>query len=180
MARMIKDGLEFKLSKRTGQAVALKDLIEEAGVDAVRYYFVSKASDTHMDLDLDMAKKQSSENPVYYAQYAHARMCAILRQAEFNLPKDLSHLTHPKEIELLKLLADYAQLILDAANSRQPHKLCLYIQRIATAFHAFYTECSVLQAESPLKEERLALVKATQIVLHNAFELIGVSAPEKM
>ncbi|MEI7667991.1 MAG: arginine--tRNA ligase, partial [Erysipelotrichaceae bacterium] len=121
MARMIKDGLEFKLSKRTGQAVALKDLIEEAGVDAVRYYFVSKASDTHMDLDLDMAKKQSSENPVYYAQYAHARMCAILRQAEFTLPTDLSHLTHPKEIELLKILADYAQLILDSANSRQPH-----------------------------------------------------------
>jgi arginyl-tRNA synthetase len=180
MARMIKDGEEFKLSKRTGKAVALKDLIDEAGVDALRYYFVSRASDTHMDLDLDMAAKQSSENPVYYAQYAHARMCSILRQGEVQIPETFDRITHEKEIELIKLMADFPQMISDAAESRAPHKVCLYIQKLATAFHAFYSECVVLKEEEPLRSQRLALVKATQITLRNALELIGVAALEKM
>jgi arginyl-tRNA synthetase len=180
MARMIKDGEEFKLSKRTGKAVALKDLIDEAGVDALRYYFVSRASDTHMDLDLDMAAKQSSENPVYYAQYAHARMCSILRQGEVQIPETFDRITHEKEIELIKLMADFPQMITDAAESRAPHKVCLYIQKLATAFHAFYSECVVLKEEEPLRSQRLALVKATQITLRNALELIGVAALEKM
>lgn len=180
MARMIKDGEEFKLSKRTGKAVALKDLIDEAGVDALRYYFVSRASDTHMDLDLDMAAKQSSENPVYYAQYAHARMCSILRQGELTIPASFERITHEKEIDLIKLMADFPQMITDAAVSRAPHKVCLYIQKLATAFHAFYSECVVLKEEEPLRSQRLALVKATQITLRNALELIGVAALEKM
>jgi len=180
MARMIKDGEEFKLSKRTGKAVALKDLIDEAGVDALRYYFVSRASDTHMDLDLDMAAKQSSENPVYYAQYAHARMCSILRQGELTIPATFERITHEKEIELIKLMADFPQMITDAAESRAPHKVCLYIQKLATAFHAFYSECVVLKEEEPLRSQRLALVKAAQITLRNALELIGVAALEKM
>lgn len=180
MARMIKDGEEFKLSKRTGKAVALKDLIDEAGVDALRYYFVSRASDTHMDLDLDMASKQSSENPVYYAQYAHARMCSILRQGEWTLPDSFERITHEKEVDLIKLMADFPQMISDAAESRAPHKVCLYIQKLATAFHAFYSECVVLKEEEPLRSQRLALVKATQITLRNALECIGVEALEKM
>ncbi|KAF0227116.1 MAG: argS [Erysipelotrichaceae bacterium] len=180
MARMIKDGEEFKLSKRTGKAVALKDLIDEAGVDALRYYFVSRASDTHMDLDLDMAAKQSSENPVYYAQYAHARMCSILRQGEWTIPSSFECITHEKEIELIKLMADFPQMISECALSRAPHKVCLYIQKLATAFHAFYSECVVLKEEEPLRSQRLALVKATQITLRNALDLIGVEALEKM
>ena len=180
MARMIKDGQEFKLSKRTGKAVALKDLIDEAGVDAVRYYFVSKAGDTHMDLDLDMASSQSNENPVYYAQYAHARLSSILRQAEVTPVENFDLIQHEKELDLLKILADYPQLIVDAANARQPHLVCLYIQKLATGFHAFYNECTVLHAEKPLKQQRLALVKAVQITLRNALTLIGVSALEKM
>lgn len=180
MARMIKDGEEFKLSKRTGKAVALKDLIDEAGVDALRYYFVSRASDTHMDLDLDMAAKQSSENPVYYAQYAHARMCSILRQGEWTIPSSFERITHEKEIELIKLMADFPQMISECALSRAPHKVCLYIQKLATAFHAFYSECVVLKEEEPLRSQRLALVKATQITLRNALDLIGVEALEKM
>ena len=180
MARMIKDGEEFKLSKRTGKAVALKDLIDEAGVDALRYYFVSRASDTHMDLDLDMAAKQSSENPVYYAQYAHARMCSILRQGEWTIPSSFERITHEKEIELIKLMADFPQMIMDAAESRAPHKVCLYIQKLAAAFHAFYSECVVLKEEEPLRSQRLALVKATQITMRNALECIGVAALEKM
>lgn len=180
MARMIKDGEEFKLSKRTGKAVALKDLIDEAGVDALRYYFVSRASDTHMDLDLDMASKQSSENPVYYAQYAHARMCSILRQGAWTQPESFERITHEKEVDLIKLMADFPQMISDAAESRAPHKVCLYIQKLATAFHAFYSECVVLKEEEPLRSQRLALVKATQITLRNALECIGVEALEKM
>ena len=180
MARMIKDGQEFKLSKRTGKAVALKDLIDEAGVDAVRYYFVSKAGDTHMDLDLDMASSQSNENPVYYAQYAHARMCSILRQAELGKVESFDRISHEKELDLLKLLADFPQMIEDAAATRQPHTVCLYIQKLATSFHAFYQECTVLHAEEPLKQQRLALVKAVQITLRNALTLIGVSALERM
>lgn len=180
MARMIKDGQEFKLSKRTGKAVALKDLIDEAGVDAVRYYFVSKAGDTHMDLDLDMANSKTNDNPVYYAQYAHARMCSILRQAELSECTEFDLIVHEKEIDLLKLIADFPQLIQDAAIARQPHIVCLFIQKLAASFHTFYGECTVLHAEVKLRQQRLALVKATQITLRNALTLIGVSAPEKM
>ncbi len=181
MARMIKDGEEFKMSKRTGKAVALKDLIEEAGVDAVRYYFVSRAGDTHMDLDLDMASRQSNENPVYYAQYAHARLCSILRNATMEIATEFSDLSHPKEAELLKQMIDFPQMIADAAFTRQPHKVCNYIQRLASSFHAFYGECHVLDQENPaLSAQRLGLVKAVQITLRNALTLIGVDAPEKM
>jgi arginyl-tRNA synthetase len=181
MARMIKDGEEFKMSKRTGKAVSLKDLIEEAGVDAVRYYFVSRAGDTHMDLDLDMASKQSNENPVYYAQYAHARMCSILRNAEERPSSRFDLIVHPKEIELCKIMIDFPQMIKDAATSRQPHKVCNYIQKLAAAFHAFYNECQVLNLEdTELSAQRLGLVKAVQITLRNALTLIGVGAPEKM
>lgn len=181
MARMIKDGEEFKLSKRTGKAVALKDLIDEAGVDAVRYYFVSKAGDTHMDLDLNMASSSTSENPVYYAQYAHARMCSILRSESPKEITDFSRLTHEKEKDLMMILADFPQWIQNAADLRQPHLMCLYIHKCAAGFHSFYNECSVLKAEDEeLKQQRLVLTKAVQITLRNALDLIGVSAPEKM
>ena len=180
MARMIKDGQEFKLSKRTGKAVALKDLIDEAGVDALRYYFVSKAGDSHMELDLDMASSKSHDNRVYYAQYAHARMCSILRQEEFQGLKQFNRLTHPKEIELLKQVADFSQVIADAAKTRQPHLVCIYLQKLAASFHSFYGECQVLHEDFELRHQRLALVKAVQITLRNALHLIGVDAPERM
>lgn len=180
MARMIKNGVEFKLSKRTGKAVALTDLIEEAGVDAVRYYFVSKAGDTHMDLDLDMASSQSADNPVYYAQYAHARVSSILRQADVEAAHQYELLVHEKEKELMLMLADFPKWIENASGLRQPHLMCLYIHKLASAFHSFYNECSVLHEEDKLKKQRLALVQAVQITLSNALSLIGVSAPEKM
>lgn len=180
MARMIKDGEEFKLSKRTGKAVALKDLIDEAGVDALRYYFVSRAGDTHMDLDLDMAQKQSNENPVFYAQYAHARIASILRQAQWTMPERFDGLIHEKELDLIKLMSDFPQLIAEAAKARTPHTLCTYIQKLASAFHAFYAECVVLKEAEPLRSQRLALIKATQITLRNALELIGVEAVDQM
>lgn len=182
MARMIKDGVEFKLSKRSGKAIALRDLIEEAGVDAVRYFFVSRAADTQMDFDLDLATKKSNDNPVYYAQYAHARMCSILRQGtQFDTAASYELLDHPKEIALLKYINEFTSVVQDAAQSRQPHKVCNYIQKIAALFHSFYNDCKVLDTSNPmLSAQRLALVQATKITLANALYLIGVNAPESM
>jgi len=182
MARMIKDGEEFKLSKRTGQAVALKDLIETAGVDAIRYYFVSRAADTHMDLDLDMANKQSNDNPVYYAQYAHARVSSILRtDTKIPIATQYNLIEHVKEIELCKQLNEFPSMVADAAKTRQPHKVCNYIQKLAQLFHSFYNDCYVLDNEQPeLSSQRLALVKAVQITLRNALNLIGVEALDRM
>ena len=182
MARMIKDGEEFKMSKRTGKAVALKDLIEEAGVDAVRYYFASRAADTHMDFDLDMAVKESNENPVYYAQYAHARVCSILRSGtKIAKAKKYDLLVHPKEIDLLKYINEFPVIVSDAAITRQPHKICNYIQKLASLFHSFYADCKVLDDDNiEITAQRLALVTAVKITLKNALKLIGVSAPERM
>lgn len=182
IARMIKDGEEFKLSKRSGKAVALKDLIEIAGKDAIRYYFVSKAADTHMDLDLDMATKQTNENPVYYVQYAHARVCSILAaKGELEIASSLDLLNHPKEIELMKHLNEFPSVVSDVAFTRQPHKIANYTQKVAQLFHSFYNECYVLDKVKPeLSSQRLALVEAIKITLANALNLIGVSAPEKM
>ena len=182
MARMIKDGEEFKMSKRTGKAVALKDLLDEAGVDAVRYYFASRAEDTHMDFDLDMAVKQSNDNPVYYAQYAHARVCSILRSGEdYKMASDYGLLNDPKEIDLIKYINEFPKVVSDAALTRQPHKICNYIQKLAALFHSFYGECKVLDPnEADLSSQRLALVTAVKITLKNALMLIGVSAPERM
>lgn len=182
MVRMIKDGEEFKISKRSGKAISLKDLIDEVGVDAIRYFFVSRAADSQMDFDLDLALSQSNENPVYYAQYAHARMSSILRQVvKLNIKEQYQLLRHPKELELLKGLNEFPLVVNEAASNREPHKVCNYIQKIAALFHSFYGECKVLDADLPaLTDERLGLVLATKITLSNALNLIGVSAPEIM
>lgn len=182
MVRIIKDNEEYKLSKRSGRSVALRDLIEEVGVDPLRYFFVSRSADTQMDLDLDLAIAQSNDNPVYYAQYAHARMCSILIQGQtIALTNHFELLVHEKEIELLKLIADFPSVIADSAKTYQPHKVCLYIQKLASAFHSFYGVCYVVDSAKPeLSQQRLSLVKATQITLKNALNSIGVSAPERM
>lgn len=182
MARMIKDGQEFKLSKRSGKAVSLRDLLDEAGSDAVRYFFVSRAADTQMDFDLDMATKQSNENPVYYAQYAHARMCSILRQAQdIELANHFDLIKHEKELTLLKQINEFTNVVIDCATTRMPHKMCNYIQKLASDFHCFYNECKVIDKNNlELSAQRLALVEACRITLNNALNSIGVSAPEKM
>lgn len=182
MARMIKDGEEFKLSKRSGKAVALRDLIEEAGVDAVRYFFASRAADTQMDFDLDMATKKSNENPVYYAQYAHARMCSVLEKAkDIDRSKKYDLISTAKEMTLLKEMNEFEQVIADAAKTRMPHKVVNYIARFAQSFHSYYNESKIVdESNLELSAQRVALVQACEITLKNALNCIGVSAPEHM
>ncbi|WP_296875008.1 arginine--tRNA ligase [Thomasclavelia sp.] len=184
MVRMMNNGEPVKMSKRTGNAVTIQDLIDEIGVDATRYFFVSKAANTPFDFDIGLAKSKSNENPVYYAQYAHARMCSIKAQASkagLTASDHYELLVNPKEIELVKHINEFRNVVIDSAVSRMPHKIANYIQRLAQLFHSFYNECYVIDENNlELSAQRLALVEASRITLANALNLIGVSAPEKM
>lgn len=182
MVRLVENGQEVKMSKRTGNAVGLVDLAEDIGVDAARYFFVSRALQTPLDFDLGLARSRSNDNPVFYAQYAHARICSILRQAE-NVPsiQTIDKLTHEKEVELLKYLNEFPGLIADAAKNRSVHKVPNYIQQLAAYFHSFYGAVKIMDLENvELTNQRLNLLLATKITLKNALSLIGVDAPEKM
>ncbi|WP_342560227.1 arginine--tRNA ligase [Psychrobacillus sp. FSL W7-1457] len=185
MVQLYKDGEKMKMSKRTGKAVTMRELVEEVGLDAVRYFFGMRSGDSHMDFDLDLAVSQSNENPVYYAQYAHARICSILRSAETQGMKastdSLDVLQSEKELDLLKKIGDFPQVVADAAKLRAPHRVATYIQELAATFHSFYNADKVLNADNmPLSEARLALVTSARQTIANALKLIGVSAPEKM
>lgn len=185
MVQLFKDGEIFKMSKRTGKAVTLRELVEDVGLDAVRYFFAMRSGDTQMDFDLDLAVSQSNENPVYYAQYAHARIASILRQAaEQNMEADVekaSLLTSEKEIELMRKVGDFPQLVSDAARARAPHRITTYVQELSSTFHSFYNAQKVIDAEQLERSAaRLALVTATKQTIANALRLVGVAAPEKM
>ncbi|MER2029805.1 MAG: arginine--tRNA ligase [Solibacillus sp.] len=185
MVQLYKNGEKFKMSKRTGNAVTMRELVEEVGLDAVRYFFVKTAGDSHMDFDLDLAVSQSNENPVYYAQYAHARISSILRAANEQGFKasleNLNLLVAEKEEDVLKKVGAFPQIVADAAKHRTPHRIANYIQDLAAAFHSFYNAEKVLnQDNKELTEARLALITAVKTTLANALKLIGVSAPEKM
>ena len=182
MVRLVENGQEVKMSKRLGNAVTIRELCDEVGVDAARYFFVQRALDTHLDFDLGLARSQSNDNPVYYAQYAYARMCSILRQADDVMPAEsFERLTNEKEIDLMKYINEFTNVVSDAAKLRAPHKVCNYIQKLAQKFHSFYNACKVLDKnDMELSAQRLALVKAAKITLRNALDLIGVEALEKM
>ncbi|TFD92910.1 arginine--tRNA ligase [Jeotgalibacillus sp. R-1-5s-1] len=186
MVQLYKDGEKMKMSKRTGKAVTMRELVDEVGLDAVRYFFAMRSGDSHMDFDLDLAVSQSNENPVYYAQYAHARICSILRQAEengfsFADQADVSLIGTEKEIDLLKKLGEFPQVVGSAAEMRTPHRVATYINELASAFHSFYNANKVLDPEAPeLTKARLNLIQAVRQTISNALKLIGVAAPEKM
>ncbi|REB75738.1 arginine--tRNA ligase [Cutibacterium acnes] len=186
LVHLYKDGEKMKMSKRTGKAVTMRDLVEEVGLDATRYFFAMRSADTHLDFDLDLAVSQSNENPVYYAQYAHARISSILRQGKeqgIELADELnvSLITAEKEFDLLKKLGEFPQAVGEAALKRMPHRITNYIYDLASTFHSFYNAEKVLDTDNLERTKaRLALIKATQITLRNALALIGVSAPEKM
>jgi len=146
-----------------------------------------RTADSHLDFDLELAKKESPENPVYYVQYAHARICSIFRQAqerEVPLPNpgeaDLSLLQHPRELDLLRKLADFPDEVETAASLYEPHRMTRYAQELASAFHLFYTDYRVLSDDRELTKARLSLTRATQIVLRNTLSILGITAPERM
>lgn len=185
MVQLFKDGEKMKMSKRTGKAVTMRELVELVGLDAVRYFFAMRSGDSHMDFDLDLAVSQSNENPVYYSQYAHARISSILRQAEeqgfIADTGNLSLLTSEKEIDVLKKIGDFPQVVADAAKLRSPHRVTTYIHELAANFHSFYNANKVLDpANEDMTRARLALITAVKTTIANALRLVGVSAPEKM
>lgn len=185
MVRIMKDGEEIKASKRTGNAITLQELIDEVGKDATRYFFSMRAASMHLDFDLNLAKEQSSSNPVYYAQYAHARLSRVLELGEkagINLDlNNIMDLTSVSEISLLKIINEFPKEVNNAANERAPYKIANYIHRLAEAIHAFYTECKIVDKDNiTLSNSRLILSKASKIVMKNALDLLGVTALNKM
>ncbi|MCJ0939963.1 arginine--tRNA ligase [Mammaliicoccus sciuri] len=185
MVRLLQDGVEVKMSKRTGNAITLRDIMDEVGIDAARYFLTMRSPDTHFDFDMELAKKESQDNPVYYAQYAHARISSIIRQAEekgitIDQNVDLSLITHEKAFDLLKKIAEFEPTIVSASESRSPHRITNYIQDLAAQFHKFYNAEKVLTDDAEKTKAHLALIEAARITLRNALALVGVSAPESM
>lgn len=199
LVNLLRDGEPVRMSKRTGEMVTFQELIDEVGVDATRYLMLSKSADQAIDFDIEVAKKQDSSNPVYYVQYAHARICSILRKAgeargmnvesagieeivaELGLDDiDLSPLAHESELALMRKMYDFSELVAGAARDRAPFRLTHYAQELAGLFHSFYGNCHVLGEEESVEKARLALVDSTRIVLALSLDLLGVSAPERM
>ena len=187
LVRMMQGGEVVRMSKRTGKSLTLSDLLDEIPVDAARFFFNSRAAETQMEFDLDLAVKQDSENPLYYVQYAHARICSVLRNAAENGVKvpaagetDLTVLTHEDEKALIKAIAQLPEEIVEAAASRDPSKLNKYGVQLAAQFHRFYNACRVMDAEPALRDARLCLCQATVQTVRNVLHIIGVDAPEKM
>ena len=185
MVRLLRGGELVKLSKRTGQTVTLAELIEEVGTDAARYFFIMRSMDSQLDFDLDLAKSQSNENPVYYIQYAHARICSIFRQAaenglEAGEAPELSLLTDATELALIDKLQSYEEEVAKAAAEYAPQRIARYAYELAGEFHSFYNQCRILGVDEKLAKARLALVKITAHTIRHALGILGVSAPEKM
>ena len=184
MVRMVEDGKEVKMSKRTGNAITIRELCEDIGVDAARWFFASKDVSTHMDLDLKLARSQDNNNPVYYAQYAHSRMCSILsnpKMPAFQQAESYDRLTDEKELQLLKMIGEFPAEVANDALLRKPNKLADYILALVKVFHSYYNSTKVYNPEDlELTNQRLGLIVALKITLANALNLIGVSAPESM
>ncbi len=186
IVNLFEGGEKLRMSKRTGNAVALRDLMEEAGVDATRYFFVMRSNDTQFDFDLDLARSESNDNPVYYVQYAHARICTMLKQAEEkgfadSEQFDAKLLTSEKEVDLLKKLGEFPQTIAEAGEKHAPHKVPQYVFDLASQLHSFYNAEKVLDPDNPERTKaRIALMKAVRTTLANGLGLIGITAPEKM
>ena len=187
LVNLLRDGKPVAMSTRAGEFVTLREVVDEVGRDAARYNFLMRRSDSHLDFDLELAKKQSNENPVYYVQYAHARICSILRFGEersYRIPVynevNLSLLNLPEEIQLIKVITRFPELIEGAASTMEPHRLTFYLNDLAAIFHSYYNKYKVISDDEELSKARLFLVKSVLTVVKNALRLLGVSAPEKM
>jgi arginyl-tRNA synthetase len=187
MVTLLESGEQVRLSKRAGTSVELRDLLDDIGADATRFFLVSRAADSQMELDLALAREQSSENPVYYVQYGHARIASILSYAEeqnhTDAGADVSLLTHPAELTLIRKMLELPEVVSLAAENLAPHHLPYYAQDLAATFHSFYRDCRVVSSEpadAEITKARLRLAKAAKVVLAQTLKLIGVSAPERM
>jgi len=183
-AVLYREGKKAPMSTRSGEFVTLRDLRQEVGKDAARFFYVMRKSDQHLDFDLDLAKSQSNDNPVYYIQYAYARVCSVM--AQWNEDTQVLHsadtemLTNPMELALLQKLIDFPDIVESAAREFAPHLIAFYLRELASEFHSYYNATRFLVEEIPLRHARLALVASIQQVLHNGLALLDVSAPEKM
>ena len=185
MVRLLRDGQEVKMSKRTGQSVTLNELIDEVGTDAARFFFVMRSIDSQLDFDLDLAVKKSNDNPVFYVQYAHARICSIMRQvaeAGITVQGKVNYrlLTEPVEVDLIKKLGEYPEMLSAAAKDRAVQQVAHYVYDLAGLFHSAYNQCRILGVNEELQQARLAMVMAVGHVVRHALSILGVSAPEKM
>ena len=194
LVNLLRDGEPVRMSKRTGEMVTFEELVDEVGVDATRFLMLSRSSDQPVDFDIEVAKKQDASNPVYYVQYAHARICSILRKAAGDdaasadelaarvVPDgvDLSSLVHESELALMRKMDDFTELVALAARDRAPFRLTHYAQDLASLFHQFYTNCHIIGEPSEIRDARLALADAARILLAQTLSLLGVSAPERM
>jgi len=189
LVNLMRDGKPVAMSTRAGEFVTLREVVDEVGKDAARYNFLMRRSDSHLDFDLELAKKQSNENPVYYVQYAHARICSILKRAMeqgYKAPSpsyvdaNLHLLKLPEEVELIKVVTRFPEVVEGAALAVEPHRLTFYLNNLAAIFHSYYNKNRVISDDEGLSRARLFLVKSVRTVLRNALKLLGVSAPEKM
>jgi arginyl-tRNA synthetase len=182
---LTENGEQVKMSKRTGKSYTLDDLLDEVGADVARFFFIMRGANTHLEFDLGLAKEQSEKNPVFYLQYAHARICSIFekvaeRSIEIEKTSALHLLTDKSEIGLIKELMRYQEVVVRAAQKCEPQLLSDYLRVIASAFHTFYHDCRIIGAEDNLLQARLKLAEATRIALKNGLSILGISAPERM
>ncbi len=187
LVNLLREGKPVAMSTRSGEFVTLREVVDEVGRDAARYNFLMRRSDSHLDFDLEVAKKQSNENPVYYVQYAHARICSILRIAAergYTVPTfdqaDLSVLRLPEEIDLVKAITRFPEVLEGAARSLEPHRVTFYLNDLSALFHSYYNKNKVISEDGALTGARLFLSRSVLTVLQNALKILGVSAPEKM
>lgn len=187
MVSLFQNGEKVKMSKRTGKAITMEDLMDEVGVDAIRYFFTMRSMDSHLDFDMDLAVSKSNENPVFYVQYAHARICSIFRQAEEQgvavqawQEVDLTRLSSEHEFDLLRKIGELPETIAEAARIYAPHAIIRYVYELASQFHSYYKAERVITEDAEQSQARLQLLAAIRITIANALKLVGVSAPDKM
>jgi arginyl-tRNA synthetase len=182
--RLIREGQEVSMSKRAGSYITMREVMEEVGRDAMRFFLLMRSSDAHLDFDLDLAKRESSENPVYYIQYAHARVGSIFEKARekgvFSSSEFLNLLSLPEEVEIIKKLLLFPEVVKESALSLSPHRVAFYLQDIASDFHIYYNKNRILSDDQNLSRARLYFIDCIRTVIRNGLKLLGVSAPQRM
>ena len=183
-ANLVRAGSKVTMSTRSGEFITLRELMDEVTTEAARFFYINRKADQHLEFDLDLAKEQSKDNPLYYIQYAHARICSVMKKAdikETDLRKSkLELLDSDREIEIQKMLKQYPSLIERAADSSEPHLLCYYLKDLASIFHSYYNSEKFLVEEKDLMSSRLFLLSGIKQVIHNGLGVLGITAPNKM